>query len=69
MILAVFATIRAAQKHLSAAAWQSSMSQKRGKVFTRPVFACFRYTDVESKRNFLAKTYLTHPSILAKLDS
>jgi hypothetical protein len=41
------------------------MSQKRGKVFTRPVFACFRYTDVESKRNFLALT----PKIAAKCES
>src|SRR5262249_39427056 len=39
VILAVFASICAAQKHLSAAAWQRSISQKRGKVFTWPVSA------------------------------
>jgi hypothetical protein len=30
------------------------MSQKRGRVFTWPDFACFRDTDVESKRNVFA---------------
>src|SRR5262249_21368198 len=39
VILAVFASICAAQKHLSAAAWQRSISQKRGKIFTWPVSA------------------------------
>jgi len=37
MVLAVFASVGAAQKHLSAAAWQRSQAQKRGKVFTWPV--------------------------------
>jgi hypothetical protein len=34
VIFAVFAPVCAAQKHLSAAAWQRSQAQKRGKVFT-----------------------------------
>ena len=55
MILAVLATIRAAQKHLSAAACQRLIPQKTGKVFTWPDSACFRSTGVESNRNFLAR--------------
>src|SRR5215469_4356067 len=39
MILAVLAPVCAAQKHLSAAACQTSKPQKRGKVFTWPVSA------------------------------
>src|SRR5579885_2975551 len=54
MILAVLAQVCAAQKHVSAAACQRSIAQKRGKVFTWPVSANFGGGDVESKRNFLA---------------
>src|SRR5579872_5227459 len=55
MILAVLVPVCAAQKHRSAAACQRSISQKRGKVFTWPIFADFRSADVESKRNSLAR--------------
>src|SRR5690349_8381989 len=65
MILGIFAPVCAAQKHLSAAACQRSKPQKRGKVFTWPVFACFRSSDVENKRNFLARS----PKIHAKCES
>jgi hypothetical protein len=39
VIFAVFASVGAAQKHLSAAASQTSQAQKRGKVFTWAVSA------------------------------
>src|SRR3954454_10665618 len=65
MILAVLATIRAAQKHLSAAACQRLKAQKRGKVFTWPVFACLGITRVESKRNSLKRK----PKMAAKCES
>jgi hypothetical protein len=39
MVLAVLASVCAAQKHLSAAACQRSQPQKRGKVFTWAVSA------------------------------
>src|SRR3954467_9521402 len=65
MILAVLATIRAAQKHLSAAACQRFKAQKRGKVFTWPVFACLGISRVESKRNSLKRK----PKMAAKCES
>src|SRR3954469_17839767 len=65
MILAVLATIRAAQKHLSAAACQRLKAQKRGKVFTWPVFACLGITRVENKRNSLKRK----PKMAAKCES
>src|SRR6516225_9289541 len=65
MILAVLAPVCAAQKHPSAAACQRSISQKRGKVFTWPVFAAFRTAVVESKSNFLAR----RPKMPSKCES
>ena len=65
MILAVLAPVCAAQKHPQQQHARDRSSQKRGKVFTWPVFADFRSADVESKKNFLARM----PKIPSKCES
>jgi hypothetical protein len=51
MILAVLASVRAAQKHLSSSMAEIYVSEKRQGLH----LACFRYIDVESKRNSPAR--------------